>query len=102
MFPQVITLVLDGWTDSNNTSVWVIIALLPSIGPIVLETFNASAESHTGEWIIGNDGGGCQKGRRLTKEASPHLVIQRYSCSALHMVTSLVFVCQALGLSACA
>ena len=44
---------LDGWTDINNTSVWVIIALLPNIGPIVLETINGSAESHTGEWISG-------------------------------------------------
>lgn len=52
-FPHLITLVLDYWTDSNNTSVWVIIALLPNIGPIVLETINASAESHTGEWIFG-------------------------------------------------
>ena len=53
VFPQVITLMLDGWTDINHTSVWVIIALLPSIGPVVLETINASAESHTGEWITG-------------------------------------------------
>ncbi len=44
-----VTLVLDDWTDINNPSVRVIIALLPSIGPLVLETINASAESHTGD-----------------------------------------------------
>ena len=125
VFPQLITLVLDGWTNVNNTSVWVMIAVLPHIGPVVLETINASAESHTGEWIAGKDhmlaslhsnswpailcghtffaaiagrikkllnsfgpknfgaivsdnGGGCEKGRQLAKEAFPHLVVQRY------------------------
>ncbi|DBA74010.1 TPA: hypothetical protein ACH3X1_010834 [Trebouxia sp. C0004] len=52
VFPHLITLVLDCRTDIINTSVWVIIALLPNIGPIVLETINASAESHTGERIL--------------------------------------------------
>lgn len=119
-FPHLITLALDGWTDINNTSVWVIIALLPLIGPVVLATINASAESHNGEWIAGkhsaqntapfttthctyhlvlaaaqikqvmekfgpknfgaivsDNGGGCEKGRLLVKEAYPHIIVQR-------------------------
>ena len=54
VFTHLITLVLDGWTDINNTSVWVIIALLPNIGPIWPKTTNASALL-TATTIIGHN-----------------------------------------------
>ena len=52
-FPQVLTLTFDGWTNLNGYSVWEFMALLPGIGSVVLETKDASEESHTGEWISG-------------------------------------------------
>ncbi len=48
--------------------------------------------------VVSDDGGGCEKGRRLTKKAFPHLVIQRYNCSVLHKLTS-INLCVELFLS---
>lgn len=42
--------------------------------------------------VVSDNGGACEKGRRLTKEAFSHLVIQRYS--AWHKVASIEFVSQ--------
>lgn len=51
-FPQTVTLVFDGWTNIHYESVWVCIALLP-IGSLILKTVNASADSHTADFIAG-------------------------------------------------
>jgi len=51
-FPQTVTLVFDGWTNIHYESVWVFIALLP-IGSLILKTVNASADSHTADFIAG-------------------------------------------------
>ncbi|DBA90221.1 TPA: hypothetical protein ACH3X1_003519 [Trebouxia sp. C0004] len=52
-FPLLSTLTLDGWTNINGASVWVIIAVLPGIGAGTLRTKAASADSHKAEWISG-------------------------------------------------
>ncbi|DBA79938.1 TPA: hypothetical protein ACH3X1_008146 [Trebouxia sp. C0004] len=81
-------------TYINGVSVWVIIAVLPGIGAVTLRTKDASADSHNAEWIseqliivleefelenfgavVSDNGGGCENGRKLTKEKYPHLAI---------------------------
>ncbi|DBB03979.1 TPA: hypothetical protein ACH3X1_013045 [Trebouxia sp. C0004] len=78
------------------TCFWVIIAVLPGIGAVTLRTKDASVDSHNAEWIseqliivleefgpenfgavVSDNGGGCENGRKLTKEKYPHLAIQR-------------------------
>ncbi|DBA74011.1 TPA: hypothetical protein ACH3X1_010835 [Trebouxia sp. C0004] len=41
--------------------------------------------------IVSDNGGGCEKGRRLTKEAFPHLVIQRCMMHGFALIMGSVF-----------
>lgn len=54
-FPVLATLVLDGWTNIHGQSIWVFIAVIPEIGPLVLEVLEASADiTHDGVWFAGD------------------------------------------------
>ncbi|DBA89369.1 TPA: hypothetical protein ACH3X1_016230 [Trebouxia sp. C0004] len=62
-FSLLSTLTLDGWTNINEQ----LIIVLEEFGP---ENFGA---------VVSDNGGGCENGRKLTKEKYPHLAIQRFA-----------------------
>ncbi|KAL0022620.1 hypothetical protein WJX77_011121 [Trebouxia sp. C0004] len=95
VFPQTVTLVFDGWTNIHYESVWSFIALLP-VGALILKTVNASADSHTADFIaaqvedlfqdfdhtrfgaiVSDNGGGCQNARKLVVKNHKHMVEKR-------------------------
>ncbi|DBA94615.1 TPA: hypothetical protein ACH3X1_002195 [Trebouxia sp. C0004] len=100
VFPQTVTLVFDGWTNIHYESVWIFIALLP-VGALILKTVNASADSHTADFIaaqvedlfqdfdhtrfgaiVSDNGGGCQNARKLVVKNHKHMVEKRDSSLA--------------------
>lgn len=48
-----VTLCTDGWADNTNKSIWAFTANLPNGHCYLLTTFEASKDSHNGEWIRG-------------------------------------------------
>lgn len=108
-FPQTITLVFDGWTNIHYESVWVFIALLP-IGSIILRTVNASADSHSADFIAGevealfqdfdplqfgaivsDNGGGCENACKLVVSKHKHMIEKRCMMHGYALVMGSVF-----------
>lgn len=52
-FPLLCTFVCDGWTNQHGQSIWVFIALVPRVGPVILSVLKAEEDRHDAAWFAG-------------------------------------------------